>query len=319
MTSPMRPLISVAILTWNRCHHVTKAIQSVLAQTYPNVEIVVVDSASSDDTVATILAKFPSVKVVRLHRNLGCPGGRNVALANCRGEFIFALDDDGWLAPNTLEICIDRFMKQPTVGVVCCRILPPGVAPMADVPDRTHYTFSGGASAIRKTLLDRAGYYTADYFRQGEESDLSLRIYDAGYTVLHCPDAVMYHEVSSINRHPKLFLFYGCRNDLYTIVRRYPWPWILPGFVQKSISWIVLGLQRGAFIYTFAGICAAAVQSPRLLFQRKPVSMRTMQTIFSLRWHARHHCPEVVSGPNQENSTSMAPSSRAIMQHDRLW
>src|SRR4029077_697173 len=119
-------LVTIAILTWNRRTEVERAVRSALAQTYESIEVLVVDSASSDGTADTLEQQFPAVKVYRLHRNLGCPEGRNIAFANAKGAYIFCLDDDGWLPPETIEHCVDLFSKDVTIGVVTCRILAPG-------------------------------------------------------------------------------------------------------------------------------------------------------------------------------------------------
>lgn len=287
MESQVNPLVSVAILTWNRRQHVAKAIDSVLSQTYRPVEIVVVDSASTDGTDELIYSCYPDVKYIRLHRNLGCPEGRNVALANCSGEIIYALDDDGWLATDTLQVCVDRFIRFPKVGVVGCNILAPDETSAELGADFWHCDFGGGASAIRREVLQSAGYYPSDYFRQAEEGDLALRIFEHGYEILNCPQAVMYHENSPINRNDKLFLFYNVRNELYTIIRRYPLRYIIPAMTQKIITWNILGLKRRAFLYSAAGVVSALSSLPRLFQERKPVSIKAVRKVwgFKLKRH----------------------------------
>lgn len=288
MNSEGAPLVSVAILTWNRRRAVVKAIDSVLEQCYRPVEIVVVDSASSDGTGDLLRSRYPEVKYIRLHRNLGCPEGRNVALANCSGRIIYALDDDGWLDHDTLQVCVERFRARPEVGVVGCNILAPGERPAVIGADAVHHVFSGGAAAIRREVLERAGYYPSDFYRQAEEGDLALRIFDQGYEILRCPRAVMYHEHSSINRDDKLFLYYNIRNELYTVIRRYPWRYVLPALLQKTITWNYLGVRRRALHYSCAGVVAALLQLPRLIHERAPVSAGAVRKVWRLKMRARY-------------------------------
>ncbi len=311
MKAPVSSLVSVAILTWNRKSHVLKAIQSVVQQSYPNVEIVVVDSASTDGTADAVRAAFPSVTIIRLPRNLGCPEGRNVALANCLGEYIFALDDDGWIPSTTLATIVDRFESHPEAGVVACRILAPEESADCHDQDLLHYTFSGGASAIRRAALERVGYYPSDYFRQGEETDLALRLYDAGYVVLRCPEAIMYHEASPINRNQKLFWFYSSRNELYTVIRRYPWFLIAPGCFQKAISWIGLGLRRGALFHICAGIISAGLYLPRLLASRRPVSAETIRRVLAIKWSSPSRKGNPSARPNEDHAPGPQNLTRA--------
>ena len=288
MTVEANPLVSVAILTWNRRDHLAKAINSVLHQAYRPVEIIVVDSASTDGTDELIRSDYPDVKSIRLHRNLGCPEGRNVALSNCSGEIIYALDDDGWLAEDTLEICVDRFKRYPQAGIVGCAILAPGEDPDLRKPDTWHHVFSGGASAVRRQVLESAGYYPSDFYRQAEEGDLALRIFEQGFEILLCSSAVMFHELSPINRNDKLFVYYNVRNELYTIVRRYPLRYAFPAILQKIITWNYLGLRRWALHYSSAGVVSALSRLPQLLRERDPVSLEAVRKVWNLKRKSRY-------------------------------
>ncbi len=280
---PDSPLVSVAILTWNRRQQVLKAIDSVFQQTYRPVELVVVDSASTDGTVEAITAAYPSVKVIRLHRNLGCPEGRNVALANCSGEVLYALDDDGWLAENTLQNVVDCFRRHPKAGVVCCRVVPPGEVVEKAGSEEIRHTFDGGASAFRKEILQRAGFYPSDFFRQAEESDLALRVIEAGYSIMYCPEAIMFHETAPLHRANKLFLYYGCRNELTTVLRRYPWSWVAPLVLQKVVTWTILGITQGALRYTLMGVWHVFTNPSKVLRERAPISRSTAMETYRLK------------------------------------
>lgn len=271
------PLVSVAILTWNRRHEVARAIESVLRQSYQPIEIVVVDSASTDGTADFIAEQFPSVKLFRLPRNLGCPDGRNIAFANCSGEVIFSLDDDGWLADDTIEQCLSRFAASPRLGVLACSILAPDSARDPSQPDRVTREFSGGASAIRRQVLGHTGYYPTDFFRQAEEFDLSLRVIDSGYDIVRTNDAVMYHKPSPTNRHTNLFMYFSCRNQLYSVIRRYPWPLVPFGFLQKAWSWNSMAARRLALHFTLAATLVVLWRLPRLLMDRKAISLSSMR------------------------------------------
>lgn len=284
-TNSKNPLISVAIITWNRQKHVLKSIESALKQSYRPIEIVVVDSASSDGTSEAIEQVFPEVRLVRLHRNLGCPEGRNIAMANCTGEIIFSIDDDAWFDSSTLKLCVECFKKKDGIGVVNCQVLVPKQNKNATQNNKEHYTyqFNGGACAIKKEVLNKVGYFPADFYRQGEENDLALKILDAGFSILHYPPAIVYHERVSINRNNKLFMFYGCRNELYTVIRRYPL-FFVPAMVSwKAISWNWLGIKNFAFHFTLGACFATAIKFPKLLLQREAVSLKTIKRVIKLR------------------------------------
>ncbi|MCL0096020.1 glycosyltransferase family 2 protein [Thermodesulfovibrionales bacterium] len=288
MKNLQNPLISVAIVTWNRRQYVLRAIESVFKQPYRPIEVVVVDSASSDGTVEAIEEAYPEVRVIRLHRNMGCPEGRNVALANCAGEIIFSLDDDAWLIPTTLNLCVERFRQEPSLGLIACQILAPEEEKGEEKnPKNTkeHYTylFTGCAFAVRKEVLGKTGYFPSDFFRQAEEGDLALRILEAGYSILCYPRAVIYHERVPINRNNKLFMFYGCRNELYTVIRRYPLFLVPVGVFWKVLVWNWAGVKKLALHFTLGACITTAFKLPRLLLQREPVSLKTIKKIMTLR------------------------------------
>jgi glycosyltransferase involved in cell wall biosynthesis len=111
--------ISVIIPTYNYGRFIREAIDSVLAQTYPVAEIIVVDDGSTDDTLE-ILAGFGNRIVTVLRSNAGVSAARNAGMAVARGEYLAFLDsDDVWL-PEKIEKQIVRFEADPELGLVHC-------------------------------------------------------------------------------------------------------------------------------------------------------------------------------------------------------
>ena len=276
-----KPLVSIAILTWNRRQYVLKAIESVLKQPYRPIEIVVVDSASTDGTVKAIRKNYPAVRIIKLHRNLGAVEGRNIALANCRGDIIFSLDDDARILPITLSFCVEQFITDQNLGVIACRILEEGAEP--DLRDGHTFFFPEGGFAMKKEIIGKVGYFPSDFFRQAESTDMTLRIIDAGYSVVFYHSAAIYHEKAAINRKEKLYMFYGCRNDLFTVIRRYPLPIMPLACLWKIFIWNMTGAEKNALSFTLAGSVAGMVKLPRLLVQRDPVSLKTIRKLIRLK------------------------------------
>ena len=106
MTQQQLPLISVYMPTFNRVNMAIRAIESVLAQDYPNLELLVVDDASSDDTWQVLTNKYVNDDRVRLFRQAtgqGACAARNRAIAEARGEFVTGIDDDDEFLPQRLS------------------------------------------------------------------------------------------------------------------------------------------------------------------------------------------------------------------------
>src|SRR5712692_4390256 len=83
------PLVSVVIPTHNRKSAVTRCVESVLRSSYPRIEVIVVDDASTDGTFHHLSALFPSVGLIRLEREQMVSGSRNAGCKNAKGEFVF--------------------------------------------------------------------------------------------------------------------------------------------------------------------------------------------------------------------------------------
>jgi glycosyltransferase involved in cell wall biosynthesis len=113
------PAVSIIIPTCNREHCVGRAITSVLNQTYPRFELIVVDDGSIDDT-EKVIKNFHDKRIVYLRheKNLGAPAARNTGIKAARGDYIAFLDDDDEWLPEKLEKQMNLFVLSPDTGVV---------------------------------------------------------------------------------------------------------------------------------------------------------------------------------------------------------
>jgi len=106
----LQPLVSIIIPAYNRADFTVKTIQSVLAQTYGNIELIVVDNGSTDDTKDRL--KVFGDKIKYLYKvNRGVCAARNLGLTHAKGEFIAFLDNDDLYLPNKVELSVN-FLKQ---------------------------------------------------------------------------------------------------------------------------------------------------------------------------------------------------------------
>jgi glycosyltransferase involved in cell wall biosynthesis len=99
------PLISVIIANYNASQYVCKAIDSVLNQDLKNLEVIIVDDASTDNSVSIMKEKYGNnskVKIYRNSTNLMAGGSRNKGLENAKGKYIFFVDSDDWIEKGTL-------------------------------------------------------------------------------------------------------------------------------------------------------------------------------------------------------------------------
>lgn len=130
----MKPLISVLIPSYNYARFIEKSIDSVLAQTYENVEIVVTDNRSTDETIAVLRARYadhPRVRVFENEENIGLIRNFNRALTHARGELIIWLCADDWFLERHLERLAAVFEGNASLDVVYTNVL------FADEHERT--------------------------------------------------------------------------------------------------------------------------------------------------------------------------------------
>jgi GT2 family glycosyltransferase len=111
-----RPLVSVVIPCYKQAHFLREAIESVLAQTYPHFEVLVVDDGSTDNTAA-VVAGYPGVRYFR-QENQGLAAARNTGLRQSVGERLVFLDADDRLLPHAIEVGLACFRDHPECAFV---------------------------------------------------------------------------------------------------------------------------------------------------------------------------------------------------------
>lgn len=124
MTSP-NPLVSIWIPVYNGAHLISKALESCIHQSYRNIEIIVFDDASTDDTkqaVEAYVQKDARIKYFRTEKNLGQNKSYLKILEQCLGEFALFLCADDWISKDYVKNAVVVFMKNPDVGAVASRV-----------------------------------------------------------------------------------------------------------------------------------------------------------------------------------------------------
>ncbi len=114
------PLVTVFIPAYNAGSFVAQAVNSVLAQSYPHYELIVIDDGSTDDTAA-VLAPYRAEPKVRLYRNpdnIGMAPTWNMGLKLAQGQLVAKLDADDFYEPNYLQTVVDFWRKQPQAGLI---------------------------------------------------------------------------------------------------------------------------------------------------------------------------------------------------------
>lgn len=295
------PLVSVIVINWNGARHLPTCLDALRAQTYPHLEIIVADNASTDGSQALIRERYPEVRLVALPENRGFTGGNNAGIAASRGEIVILLNNDTEVAPTWVAALVDAFARHPQAGTAASKMLLfdrrdtfhtagdyyrvdglPGNRGVwqKDVGqyDREEYVFGacGGALAIRRQVLDAIGLLDDDFFFSAEDVDFAWRAQLAGYRCIYVPQAVVYHHLAATGGDVTAS-YYNGRNFLYILAKDYPgdlfrrhWRAVIGR--QAQITWEALRAWRGAAARArLRGIIAGLVGLPGMLRKRRAV------------------------------------------------
>ncbi|MDE2854490.1 MAG: glycosyltransferase [Chloroflexota bacterium] len=190
---PPAPLVSIIIPTYNRRQFVTDAIDSCLAQTHDNCEIIVVDDGSTDGTGRLLRERYGDALRYFYQDNQGPGIARNRGIAEAKGDFIHFLDADDQLHEAKIAICLDAFCQRPAVSVIYThfqQVASDGATPVetgafesysADVfcelLRQTGCRILTSSSMCRADALRSIGGFEDDVkFRSAEDWDLFLRL-----------------------------------------------------------------------------------------------------------------------------------------------
>jgi len=232
----MSAVLSVIIVSWNVRDLLQRAITSVYASwgRQSGLEIIVVDNASHDDSVAMLQADFPEVIVIANSENRGFPAGNNQGLAAATGNFLLLLNPDTEIVADVLPRMVEYLQAQPDVGMVGPQLLNPDgsvqssrrrfpTLPVLFLEStwlekltprkllRSYYAqeqpddavqdvdwITGAAMLTRRETVTQVGGMDEGFFMYSEELDWCRRIREAGWRVVYFPEArIVHHEGKS--------------------------------------------------------------------------------------------------------------------------
>jgi GT2 family glycosyltransferase len=223
------PDLSIIVVSWN----VRELLNECLASLEANrgrlsLQVIVVDSASSDGSPEMIAAGFPWVELIRCQENVGFPRGNNIGLAIATGRFLLLLNPDTVVVGDALSLMLVYLDTNPGVGALGPQLLNPdgsiqssrrrfpslltgffestwleGLAPRLlqryhalDVPDHAIADvdwITGACIMIPRSVYERIGGLDEGYYMYSEELDWCRRIKDAGWRVTYFPQAQVVH------------------------------------------------------------------------------------------------------------------------------
>jgi hypothetical protein len=257
--------VTVIIPNWNGRAHLAECLDSLRAQTYRNFSIVVVDNASSDDSVAWLGAHAADVDVIRMPTNGGFSSAVNAGIRASTSELVCLLNNDTAADPGWLGALVDALddVRDADVVASCMvfyddptRINAAGdrfVLPLLEARcrgmgedverhgvRRRVFGASAGAALYRRSLFDVIGLFDEDFFLMSEDTDINLRALLAGRGCIYEPRARVRHKVSATikTRGEDANYMLAVRNHMLVVAKDFPLP-LLP-LVTLCFPWRVL-------------------------------------------------------------------------------
>ncbi len=251
------PLVHVLVITCNGREHLRECFDSLLASTYANARLVLIDNGSEDGSgefVRDAYGHDPRLEIVRCPRDLGWGGGNNVGLQRAQAagaDYAFLLNDDTVTAPDAIERLVETAENQADLGALAPKIL------LYDHPDllnsvgmdcsiigcgwdigmgrldgerwnerRPVLGVCGAACFLRLQTLRKTGLFPPEFRIYLDDLDLCMRIWNAGYTISSCPEAVVRHKFSATmgrGERARHKYYLNTRNRMWLVMRNFPW------------------------------------------------------------------------------------------------
>lgn len=248
--SPNKAKVSVIIVNWNGKRHLEECLDSLVRQSYSDLEIIMVDNASTDGSVEFVRANYPQVIVIENKTNMGFSGGNNLGIARSSGKYLFLLNNDTVVDEGCIselvrvieekgEDCIGVFPKvnfydEPmfinSYGVVWnwkyyWRDNRIGLLDIGQytVPERIFGAIFP-ALLVRKDAFAAIGMFDDYFFSYGEDFDICYRANIMGYNFYLAPSARVLHKyrASSGERGDPLWAHYFfLRNYIVVFLKNY--------------------------------------------------------------------------------------------------
>src|SRR3989344_4013361 len=215
--------LTISIVNYNSGEYLSRCLASIEeAKDEAKIKTIVVDNNSTDESLKTAKDQFPEVEFIENENNVGFGKAHNQVLGNLKTEYVLLLNPDCILEKGVLKKLLEYYENNPDTGAISCKIiLPDGSVdltahrglptPWASLlyffGDNSIYhltgrdlksphevdSISGAFFLTKKTVLEKSGLFDENFFLYGEDIDLSVRIYNAGFKVIYYPNVNITH------------------------------------------------------------------------------------------------------------------------------
>lgn len=276
------PDASIVIVTKNRKDELRAALRSALEQT-GDVEVMVIDDGSTDQTAAMVARQFPTVRLYRSDESQGYIRQRNRGAELARAPIIVSIDDDArFSSSDTVSQTLDDF-DHPRVGAVAIPLFEPlegALKQAAPAPEGIYVAdrYIGTAHALRRALFLSIGGYRPIYSHLFEEPDYCFRMLEAGFvTRLGRADHIV-HDQSPV-RDASRNLQLAVRNNLLLVIHNVPSLHLPRRILTVSLHGLRWGLRIRRLRLVVGGLLLGFRDGLRARKDRRPVSRSVYRVV----------------------------------------
>jgi GT2 family glycosyltransferase len=296
--------VAVLIVNWNGGALLSRCLQSLARQQRQPDRVVVVDNASSDDSLQIAAPHFGSAQLIRLTENAGFARANNLAAAAAADADVLALlNPDAFPEPGWLAALIAAAERTPAAAAFASQIRLDAAPDLLDGAGDSYHVSgrawrnahqqpvsAGPASEIevfapcaaaalyRRSAFDEVGGFDERFFCYFEDVDLGFRLRLHGYRCLYVPGAVVSHVSSALSGYRSDFaVYHGERNAVWTFVKNMPGPllwWYLPQHVALNVAALLFYPWRG---------------QGRVAWRAKRDALRGLWTVIGQRRRVQQH------------------------------
>lgn len=220
MNAEKKQTLSALIVSYNTREMTLDCLRTLIVALHGmESEIIVVDNASSDGSVAALMAEFPVVQLIANSENVGFGAANNQAMAQANGDFFLLLNSDAFPESDAIQVLLDYMLANKKAGVTgprianrdgslqrsCFRLPSPSYAWLENLGLSDGYRrwphdsirsvdfVIGACMMVRREVYEEVGGFDERFFMYSEEADWQRRIREAGWDIVFVPDARVRH------------------------------------------------------------------------------------------------------------------------------
>lgn len=270
-----QPLVTIISISYDHPEVTCQMLASLREISYKNIEIIVVDNCSPNQSPDIIAQLYPEVQLVKLAKNTGFAGANNIGIKMAKGEYVLLLNNDTEVTPGFLEPIIAKFKSNPDIGIISPKIkffYNPDtlqftiISPLNEITARTvAYGYGikdigqfesdsptayahGAAMMAPLAAIRKVGLMPEIYFLYYEELDWCERFKEKGYSIYYVHNSLVYHKESiSTGKKSPLKTYYMNRARILFTRRNVK----APKLYFSMLYQLLIAIPKNAIVYLF--------------------------------------------------------------------